>query len=189
MKIIAFTGAGISKDSGIDTFQDRPGIRDKLTRTYAMTHPAEYKKVIEEFRNNIKDKEPNDAHIALAEYKIPIITMNVDDLHEKAGTIDIIKLHGRLPNDEEMIAPHLLKETPVLYEDKAPKYQIAFDKMNELSTGDIFLVIGASDYTTIACNLKLSAIIHGAEIIEIQENAKINVRKELERLINNDKTR
>ena len=79
--IIAFTGAGISKESGIDTFQDRPGIREKLYRSYALAHPQEYREVMREFVNGMKDKEPNDAHIALAEYNIPIITMNVDGLH------------------------------------------------------------------------------------------------------------
>lgn len=100
--IIAFTGAGISKESGIDTFQDRPGIREKLTREYATRHPEKYIKVMEEFVSNISGKEPNDAHLALAEYGIPVITMNVDNLHELAGTKEIIKLHGRLPNREKL---------------------------------------------------------------------------------------
>jgi NAD-dependent deacetylase len=183
MKIIAFTGAGISKDSGIDTFQDRPGIRDKLTRSYALKHPDDYKKVMQEFKNNIEGKEPNDAHIALAEYKIPIITMNVDTLHEQAGSTDIIKVHGRLPRDDEMETPHLLKETPVLYEDAAPKYSQAMAKVSELGPEDVFLVIGASTYTGISVQLREIAQYYGATVIEIQQDAKTEVRKEIKRCL------
>lgn len=53
-----------------------------------------------EFVDGIKDKKPNDAHIALAEYGIPIITMNVDGLHQKAGSKNVITLHGDLPTEE-----------------------------------------------------------------------------------------
>lgn len=181
MKIIAFTGAGVSKDSGIDTFQDRPGIREKLTRTYAMNHPEDYKKIMWEFKKSIENKEPNDAHIALAEYEIPIITMNVDTLHEQAGSKDIIKVHGCLPTDEEMENPHLLTGKPVLYEDSAPKYQNAINKVYSLGREDILLVIGASTYTGISVQLRQIAEFNGATVIEIQEDAKTKVRETLQR--------
>lgn len=80
--IIAFTGAGISKESGIETFQDRPDVREKLYRSYAQTHPEDYRKTMREFVDGIKDKKPNDA-------LIPIITMNVDGLHQKAGSKNV----------------------------------------------------------------------------------------------------
>ena len=183
MKIIAFTGAGISKDSGIDTFQDRPGIRDKLTRTFAKTHPEEYKKVMQGFIESVSGKEPNDAHIALAEYKIPIITMNVDTLHEQAGSTEILKIHGRLPTEEEMVAPHLLTGVPVLYEDPAPKYSEAMYKVSTLGPEDVLLVIGASTYTGISVELRQIAEYHGATVVEVQNSAKTEVRKELQRLM------
>ena len=65
--IIAFTGAGVSKESGIDTFQDRPGIRDYLVRSYAKRNPEKYREVMREFMDTMVGKEPNDAHKALAE--------------------------------------------------------------------------------------------------------------------------
>lgn len=181
MKIIAFTGAGISKASGIDTFQDRPGIREKLTRSYALKHPEEFKKVMWDFKKNLEGKEPNDAHIALAEYKIPIITMNVDTLHEQAGSKDILKIHGCLPTDEEMDKPHLLVGKPVLYEDSAPKYTTAMSKVSTLGPEDILLVIGASTYTGISVDLRQIATYGGATVIEIQEDAEHEVRKTLQR--------
>ena len=80
MKIIAFTGAGISKQSNIPTFMERPDVREKLFRSYAQRHHEEYNEVIRQLKANMNGAKPNDAHYALAEYHIPIITMNIDYL-------------------------------------------------------------------------------------------------------------
>ena len=90
--IIAFTGAGISQESGIPTFENQKGLRNKLTREYANSFPDEYNEVIQQLKANVNEAKPNDAHIALAEYKIPIITMNIDGLHKDAGS-DALELH------------------------------------------------------------------------------------------------
>ena len=185
MKIIAFTGAGVSKESGIDTFQDRPGIRDYLVRSYAKRNPEKYREVMREFMDTMVGKEPNDAHKALAEYGIPVITMNVDTLHEMAGTKDIIKLHGRLPTEEEWSYCDKLYNTPVLYEDPAPMYQKGYDWIWLLEKGDVFLVIGASTYTTVSSQMRICALGAGAEVVEIQDNAGTKVRAFLEK--NKDK--
>lgn len=178
--IIAFTGAGVSKESGIDTFQDRPGIRDYLVRSYAKQNPEKYREVMREFMDTIKGKTPNDAHIALAEYGVPVITMNVDTLHEMAGTKDIVKLHGRLPTEEEWPYCDRLYNTPVLYEDPAPMYQVGYDWIWLMEKGDIFLVIGASTYTIVSSQMRICAQGTGAEVVEIQDNAGTKVRKFLE---------
>ena len=83
MKILAFTGAGISKQSNIPTFMERPDVREKLFRSYANTHHEEYNEVIKQLKANMNGAKPNDAHIALAEYHVPIITMNIDGLHKE----------------------------------------------------------------------------------------------------------
>ena len=101
MKIIAFTGAGISKQSNIPTFMERPDVREKLFRSYADEHPMEYNAVISELKANMNGAKPNDAHIALSDYQVPIITMNIDGLHQQAGS-QALELHGGLPNDDEM---------------------------------------------------------------------------------------
>lgn len=85
MKILAFTGAGISKQSNIPTFMERPDVREKLFRTFAEHHHEAYNEVIRELKANMNGAEPNDAHFALAEYKVPVITMNIDGLHKQSG--------------------------------------------------------------------------------------------------------
>ena len=124
MKILAFTGAGISKQSNIPTFMERPDVREKLFRSYANSHHVEYNEVIKQLKANMNGAKPNDAHIALSEYHVPIITMNIDGLHKLAGS-DALELHGGLPKDDEMDIAYSLYNKPVLYGDPAPNYQKA----------------------------------------------------------------
>lgn len=141
-----------------------------------------------EFVDGIKDKKPNDAHIALAEYDIPIITMNVDGLHQKAGSKNVITLHGDLPTEEQLEYCDKLYNLPVLYGDPAPNYEKAYNAVDSLREGDIFLVIGASEYTTISNALRVLAKSCGAIVVEIQDHASVKVREFLEimREINNN---
>ena len=182
MKIIAFTGAGISKQSNIPTFMERPDIREKLFRDYANKHHQEYNEVVKQLKANMNGAKPNDAHIALAQYKIPVITMNIDGLHKRAGS-DALELHGGLPEDDEMDMAWSLYNKPVLYGDPAPNYAKAYEMVYDLKPGDIFLVIGCSFHTAIAVDLREVARSRGARIIEIQEDAAHNVRKILDELI------
>lgn len=181
--IIAFTGAGISKDSGISTFMDRPDIREKLFRSFAVSNPKEYRETIVELCEMVKLAEPNDAHYALADYDIPVITMNIDGLHEKAGSQPIL-LHGGLPNESEYGFADELFNKPVLYGDPAPNYHKAMRRVMELGEGDVLLVIGASRFTGIAVDLREIAYSNGAQIVEIQKDASTEVRKTLEHLMN-----
>ena len=182
MKIIAFTGAGISKQSHIPTFMERPDVRDKLFRSYASTHHEEYNKVIKQLKENMNGALPNDAHLALAKYNIPVITMNIDGLHHLAGS-EALELHGGLPEDDEMDIAYSLYNKPVLYGDPAPNYQKGYQLVNALQPGDIFLVVGCSFHTGISVDLRELARSKGARIIEIQEDAAHNVRKVLEELL------
>lgn len=181
MKIIAFTGAGISKQSNIPTFMERPDVREKLFRSYAQNHHEDYNEVIKQLKDNMNGAKPNDAHKAFAEYKIPIITMNIDGLHKLAGS-DALELHGGLPEDDEMNIAYSLYNKPVLYGDPAPNYQKAYEMVYDLEPNDVFLVIGCSYHTAIACDLREIAKSRGARIIEIQEDAAHNVRKVLKKL-------
>jgi len=182
MKILAFTGAGISKQSNIPTFMDRPDVREKLFRSFAENHHEAYNEVIRQLKANMNGAKPNDAHFALAQYHIPIITMNIDGLHRLAGS-DALELHGGLPEDDEMDMAWSLYNKPVLYGDPAPNYQKAYGMVYDLEPGDIFMVIGCSYHTAIACDLREVAKSRGAKIIEIQEDAAHNVRKVLEDLL------
>lgn len=174
--IIAFTGAGISKDSGISTFMENPAVRGKLFRSYAISNPKDYRHTIKELYDMIVDKQPNDAHRALAEYQIPVITMNIDGLHEKAGSTPLL-LHGTLPTQSELEIADQLSNKPVLYGDPAPNYQKAYEQIYQLNPGDTLLVIGASSHTAIAVDLREIARYRGAQVIEIQLNAATEVRK------------
>lgn len=162
--ILAFTGAGISKASGIPTFDEMGNIRDKLERTYANKHPEEYKEIINNFMEVCDKAIPNDAHYALAEYGVPVITMNIDGLHQAAGSKNVLAVHGELPNI-------------VLYGDPAPKYQDAIYWVDLLKEGDIFLIIGTSFYTGISTGLKETAKYRKAKIVIINEDAEHKVRE------------
>ena len=99
MKIIAFTGAGISKSAGIPTFLDTPGAKEKFSVEYRKANPVDF---YEEKLKRVKmfdGKEPTKAHKALAELPIPIITMNIDCLHSKAGSRLVYELHGNYIDD------------------------------------------------------------------------------------------
>lgn len=165
--ILAFTGAGISRASGIPTFQDQDGLRDRLCRSFARSHPTEFQQTISDMCSVCKRAEPNDAHLALAEYEVPVITMNVDRLHQRAGTANLLAIHGSLPDI-------------VLYGDPAPRYETAHNWVFQLREGDIFLIVGTSFYTSISEQLRISALSCGAEIVEINEAAEREVRRFLE---------
>lgn len=178
--IIALTGAGISKESGIDTFTDRPHIRDYLTREYATFHPEEYRKVIADMKKSMSGAVPNDAHIALAEYNIPVITMNIDGLHELCHTKHLIAVHGRMPTEIEMPRCDKLRGVPVLYGDPAPRYQDAFNLVSRMEHGDVLLVVGTSKQTSFCDNLLSLLKTYGVEIVDIEDNASTKVRKYLD---------
>ena len=106
--IVFLTGAGISAESGLDTFRDKGGLWAKYDLMELATPEAFLRKpdLVHEFynarRKQVKNVRPNEAHSALAridmEYAghVTIITQNVDDLHERAGGINLIHMHGEL---------------------------------------------------------------------------------------------
>ena len=105
-KIVAFTGAGISKESGIQTFRDTGGMWHEHNVDEVATLKGwrlNRQKVLNFYNQRRKDLqtvEPNLAHKLLAElqdvYDVTIITQNVDDLHERAGSKKVLHLHGSL---------------------------------------------------------------------------------------------
>lgn len=172
--VIFFTGAGISVDSGIPTFQEQPGIRDKLTRSFANTYPEEYRDTIRKMLDSCEKAEPNAAHLAIAELNCPVITMNVDRLHTKAGSKDVIEVHGVLPDRETLEKPDfpLIYDGIVLYGDIAPKYIEATKLVKSLEyNNSYFIVVGTSFYTGISERLIRIAKQRHAHIIIIDNNA------------------
>ena len=105
-KIIVFSGAGISAESGLKTFRDSDGLWENFDINDVATPQAwdANPKLVLEFynlrRKQVIEAQPNSAHFALAElekhFDIQIITQNIDDLHERAGSTNILHLHGEL---------------------------------------------------------------------------------------------
>jgi NAD-dependent deacetylase len=111
MKIVPLTGAGISAESGLGTFRDKGGIWSRFDPMKLATPGAFVKdpEQVNEFynfrRRNVLDAQPNMAHFALARLEaalaergdqLTLVTQNIDDLHERAGTSRVIHMHGEL---------------------------------------------------------------------------------------------
>jgi NAD-dependent deacetylase len=104
--IVVLTGAGVSAESGIKTFRDEDGlweghdVMEVASPKGFRNNPELVLDFYNQRRRQLKDVNPNSAHKALAQlennYKVSIITQNVDDLHERAGSTNVLHLHGEL---------------------------------------------------------------------------------------------
>lgn len=117
-KIVVLTGAGISAESGLKTFRDADGLWEGHD-IYEVASPEGWHKnkaLVLDFynqrRKQLLNVNPNAAHVALASlepfYEVTIITQNVDDLHERAGSTNIIHLHGELLKSRSSIDENLI---------------------------------------------------------------------------------
>lgn len=184
-KLLFFTGAGISAESGIPTFQSQEGIREKLERRFCLEHYKEYIENIKFMKKIMDEAEPNAAHYAIAEMDVPIVTMNIDGLHEKSGAKNVIAIHGRMPTWEEIENEDLRYKPgcPVLYGDLAPLYADAYDLFKNLDYGNSYVVIvGTSFYTGISAELYKIAKRRAKKVWVINENASIKVPQVCEEL-------
>ena len=125
-KIVVFTGAGISQASGIPTFRDTDGLWKKFDakKLASVAGFEEDPQTVLDFynarRKNLLEVQPNHAHMMLAElekqHDVTIITQNVDDLHERAGSSRVIHLHGELTkvtSSLDRLNPDYIKEYPL----------------------------------------------------------------------------
>ncbi len=172
-KLVISTGAGISAESGISTFRDAGGLwenypvmevasADGFRKTPELVH-----KFYNARRRDLLTKIPNAAHKALVDlekdYDVRVITQNVDDLHERAGSKNVLHLHGELMkmrsvSDPDYIEPldmEHLETTPatrgkrgdlmrphiVFFQEPVPNIELAMEWAYE---ADIFVVIGTS---------------------------------------------
>lgn len=195
-KTVALTGAGISAESGIPTFRDPGGLWDRYD-------PEEYA-TIEAFRRNpakvwqmmkdftaLKTARPNPAHVGLAQLEHMgllhcIITQNVDNLHQAAGSRNVIEFHGNmrqvicqrcgkvLPMDEislDSLPPYcrcggVFKPAGVFFGEPIPPQALA-RAYEEARTCDLMLVIGTSAVVYPAADIPVAAKQVGAQVIEI----------------------
>lgn len=173
--LVILSGAGISKESGIDTFRDKDGIWTKKNAMQLAsiegwnTNPQAVLDFYNARRRQLLSVNPNKAHQLLAAleewYDVSIITQNVDDLHERAGSSHVIHLHGELskvcssankedkncieqrPLDQDIRMGDKAKDGSQLrpyivwFGESVPNMPLA---MNTAFEADIFVVIGTS---------------------------------------------
>ncbi len=169
-KLVVLTGAGISAESGLRTFRDSDGLWEGYEVTEVAT-PRGWRKdpaLVLEFynmrRRDVAKAEPNAAHLGLAElekdFDVHIITQNIDDLHERAGSTKILHLHGeifkmRSEADESLVYPiyedmilgqkaedgGTLRPHIVWFEEAVPMIELAVPLVQ---SADVFVVVGTS---------------------------------------------
>ena len=117
-KLVVLTGAGISAESGISTFRDHDGlwnnhrVEDVATPEAWERNPSLVNDFYNQRRKQLFEVEPNAGHHALvqleAHFDVQIITQNVDDLHERAGSKNVLHLHGELKKIRSSVDPLLI---------------------------------------------------------------------------------
>ena len=168
--IVVFTGAGISAESGLGTFRDSGGLWDNY-RVEDVATPEAFKRdpaLVLDFynirRKQLLESDPNNAHISLnklcEKFKLSIITQNVDDLHERSGSVDVLHLHGHLRQARSTMDNKIysiegsdlnigdlcpngfqLRPNIVWFGEDVPNMDIAIEKVMQ---ADIFIIIGTS---------------------------------------------
>ncbi len=178
-RVIVFSGAGISAESGLKTFRDSDGLWENYNINEVATPQAweANPKLVLDFynlrRKQVIESKPNPAHFALAElekhFDIQIITQNIDDLHERAGSTNITHLHGELLKARSTSTENtfLIKNHELNLGDKCPdNSQLRpdvvwfgepvpkmMDAMKICKDADLLLIIGTSLTVYPAANL------------------------------------
>lgn len=117
-KLVVLTGAGVSAESGIRTFRDSNGLWENHD-IMEVASPEGWRRnraLVQDFynqrRKQARECQPNAAHLTLAELEnhldVQIITQNVDDLHERAGSTQVLHLHGELQKAQSTLDPRLV---------------------------------------------------------------------------------
>ncbi len=117
-KLVVLTGAGMSQESGLRTFRDMGGLWEEYDITEVATpeawhrNPSLVMQFYNERRKQLYEAEPNAGHIGLVDlekdFDVSIITQNVDDLHERAGSTKIVHLHGELKKARSSVDESLI---------------------------------------------------------------------------------
>lgn len=196
--VVAFTGAGISVESGIPPFRGKDGIWDQydprlLEISFFVLNPAKSWAVIKEiFYGKFRGAEPNKAHKCLAQWQSAgiikrVITQNIDNLHQAAGSEHVVEFHGNAQRVTCLDCQRTYPVDPILISRPVPgcpvcggllKPDIIFfgegidqhiyeEAFGEASQCDCMLIIGTSGEVQPANQLPIIAASNGAYIIEI----------------------
>jgi len=175
-KIVVLTGAGMSVESGLKTFRDADGLWENYPVQQVATHDGWLRdpKLVTEFYNMLRKKclnaKPNRGHELVArleeKYEVTVVTQNVDNLHEMAGSTHVVHLHGELMKVCSSIDPYdpryiqtltpdnpevavgtkagdgsLLRPHIVFFQEAVPMIEVA---ARACAQADIFIIIGTS---------------------------------------------
>jgi len=203
-KLVVLTGAGISAESGISTFRVSGGLGEGYDVNQVATpegfaaDPALVLDFYNQRRRQLSQVEPNEAHRLLAHlekrYEVVIITQNVDDLHERAGSHNIIHLHGELlksrgVDNPEVTYPctgdiHVGDKSPtgaqlrphiVWFGEEVPMLEKA---IAQVYSADILMIIGTSLQVYPAASL-IDYVKEGTPIFYIDPNPSLHSKGEL----------
>lgn len=203
-KLVVLTGAGISAESGISTFRDSGGlweghdVNQVATPEGFAADPALVLDFYNQRRRELSQVEPNEAHRLLAHlekrYEVVIITQNVDDLHERAGSHNIIHLHGELLKSRGVDNPnvtypctgdiHVGDKSPtgaqlrphiVWFGEEVPMLEKA---IAQVYSADILMIIGTSLQVYPAASL-IDYVKEGTPIFYIDPNPSLHSKGEL----------
>lgn len=196
MRIVILTGAGISAESGVATFRDADGlweghnVQEVATPEGFLANPDLVLRFYDERRANLATVEPNAAHLALAELEqrlgdeVLVVTQNVDDLHERAGSKNVIHMHGELRSalcmacDERFTWDAPMANDPACPGCGVPSLrpdivwfgEIPY-RMNEIQdallAADVFVAIGTSSEVYPAAGFVALASEVGARTVEL----------------------
>ena len=199
MKIAVLTGAGISAESGLKTFRDSNGLWEghDVMEVASPQGFARNPELVLDFynqrRRQLLEVGPNAAHLALAkletEHEVVVITQNVDDLHERAGSSRVLHLHGELLKvrstfDESLIMDwredlhlgdfcehnHQLRPHIVWFGEAVPMIEVAADLV---ATSDCVMIVGTSMQVYPAAGL-IQYTTPGAPIYFVDPNPSIS---------------
>ncbi len=200
-RVTAFTGAGVSAESGVRTFRDKDGLWQQLSPQELasidgfLRNPKRVWEWYQHRRQVLHGVEPNPGHVALAaiERLVPhftLITQNVDRLHQRAGSVHVVELHGNIqenfcaacrapypfdidPGDTELPCCEecggLIRPAVVWFGEVLPADAVE-EAERASSSCDVFLSIGTSAEVYPAAAMPLLAKREGAYLVEINPN-------------------
>ena len=170
-RLVVFTGAGMSAESGIQTFRGSDGlwenhrIEDVATPEAWHRNPELVLEFYNQRRKGVLKALPNEGHLTIAswqkEFSVTVVTQNIDDLHERAGSEDVLHLHGEIRKSRSTMNPELvypiqhdslsigdrcelgsqLRPHIVWFGEEVPMLQKAAEIIED---ADIFIVVGTS---------------------------------------------
>jgi len=170
-KVVVLTGAGISAESGIKTFRDSGGLWEEVDINEVATpegwkkNPARVLEFYNQRRKQVLNAKPNTAHLALVAlekaFDVHVITQNIDNLHERAGSKKVLHLHGEVTKSRSTADPGLvydisgwkldigdictkgsqLRPHIVWFGEQVPQMELASEIT---SRADLFIVVGTS---------------------------------------------